>query len=110
MGSRVSFQLFSPVPAVVFIRETRGSGWMPGIVLAFCTALTLCPASAQIYHVQELNTTQIQNLDRLHTAVILVGGILEEHGPYLPSYTDGYVNEFIATEVAKAIAARPGWK
>jgi hypothetical protein len=56
MGSRVSFQLFSPVPAVVFIRETSGSGWlrMPGIVLAYCTALTLCPASAQIYHVQEL--------------------------------------------------------
>lgn len=38
-----------------------------------------------------------------------MGGILEEHGPYLPSYTDGYWNERIARDLAEAIAARPGW-
>jgi len=83
---------------------------MPILVLFYCTTADLLPASAQVYHVQEMNTTQIQSLDRGHTVVILVGGILEEHGPYLPSYTDGYVNEFIAQQVANGIAARPGWK
>jgi creatinine amidohydrolase/Fe(II)-dependent formamide hydrolase-like protein len=38
------------------------------------------------------------------------GGILEEHGPYLPSYADGYVNERVATALGDAIAKRPGWK
>jgi creatinine amidohydrolase/Fe(II)-dependent formamide hydrolase-like protein len=41
-----------------------------------------------MYRVAELNTEQIRALDRARTAVILPGGILEEHGPYLPSYTD----------------------
>src|SRR4029450_11055793 len=36
-------------------------------------------------------------------------GILEEHGPLLPSYSDGYQSEFIATRVADAIAARSEW-
>jgi hypothetical protein len=49
------------------------------------TALALS-ASAQVYHVQEMSTMQIQGLDRSHTAVFLVGGILEEHGPtFLPT-------------------------
>ena len=112
MHSSLSFQPISPLPPVTSIRDTgrpRCLG-IATLVFFFCTALALRQASAQIYHVEEMNTAQIQNLDRLHTAVILVGGILEEHGPYLPSYTDGYVNEFIAREVAIAIAARPGWK
>ena len=37
------------------------------------------------------------------------GGILEEHGPYLPSYTDGYLNQRLTDSLAAAIAARPGW-
>ena len=44
------------------------------------------------------------------TAVILPGGILEEHGPYLPSYSDGFVNERLADSLAGAIVARQGWK
>jgi creatinine amidohydrolase len=64
---------------------------------------------AQILDVRELNSEQIQGLDRDHTAVILQGGILEEHGPYLPSYSDGYQTEFIAARLAEAIVARPGW-
>ena len=82
----------------------------PILKLLLCVAAGPWPAYGQVYHVQEMNTTQIQSLDRLRTAAILVGGILEEHGPYLPSYTDGYVNEFIAQQVANTIAARPGWK
>ena len=34
---------------------------------------------------------------------------MEEHGPYLPSYSDGYQNERYTAELAAAIAARPGW-
>jgi creatinine amidohydrolase/Fe(II)-dependent formamide hydrolase-like protein len=41
--------------------------------------------------------------------VIVVGGILEEHGPWLPSYTDGYASEKLAADLATAIGRRPGW-
>jgi creatinine amidohydrolase len=67
-------------------------------------------ASAQVLYVQDLNTRQILDLDRAKTAVILPGGILEEHGPYLPAFTDGYLSQRMAADVAGAIAARPGWK
>src|SRR6185436_5832366 len=66
-------------------------------------------AQAQVLRVAELNTEQIRALDRAKTAVILVGGILEEHGPYLPSFTDGYFSERLAGDLAESIAARPGW-
>ena len=66
-------------------------------------------ASAQIYRLADLNTRQIQALDRQHTAVVIPGGILEEHGPYLPAYTDGYAIEAYARELSRAIVARPGW-
>ena len=66
-------------------------------------------ASAQIYKLAEMNTRQIQALDRQHTVVLIPGGILEEHGPYLPSYTDGYADEAYTDALAAAIVARPGW-
>jgi creatinine amidohydrolase/Fe(II)-dependent formamide hydrolase-like protein len=68
------------------------------------------PAAAQVLSVQDLNTRQIRDLDRNKTAIILVGGILEEHGPYLPAFTDGYLSQRMAADVARAVAARPGWK
>jgi creatinine amidohydrolase/Fe(II)-dependent formamide hydrolase-like protein len=34
---------------------------------------------------------------------------MEEHGPYLPSFNDGYANEFATRRLAEAIVARPGW-
>jgi creatinine amidohydrolase/Fe(II)-dependent formamide hydrolase-like protein len=67
-------------------------------------------ATAQVLHVEDLNTRQIRELDRTHTAIILPGGILEEHGPYLPAFTDGYLSQRLAADVARAVAARPGWK
>lgn len=84
----------------------------PRCAAGISAALLAClPAlgRAQVLRVAELNTEQIRRLDRAKTAVILTGGILEEHGPYLPSFTDGYTNEHLARGVAEAIAARPGW-
>jgi creatinine amidohydrolase/Fe(II)-dependent formamide hydrolase-like protein len=77
-------------------------------------ALLICgvaglPAAAQIFNLGEMNTEQIRKLDRNTTVVLIPGGILEEHGPYLPSYTDGYVNAYIAEKLAAAIVARPHW-
>ena len=68
------------------------------------------PAFAQIYHVKEMNTEQIKALDREKTVVLLPGGILEEHGPYLPSFSDGYMAERRTEDLANAIVERPGWK
>jgi creatinine amidohydrolase len=77
-------------------------------VLGFVLGLA-STSSAQVLRVAELNTEQIRGLDRQRTVVILPGGILEEHGPYLPSYSDGYYNERLARDLAEAIAGRPGW-
>ena len=67
------------------------------------------PSTSRVLNEAELTTTQIAALDRAHTLVILEGGILEEHGPYLPSFSDGYQSDFLATKVADVAAARPGW-
>ncbi|HKP68282.1 MAG TPA: creatininase family protein [Pyrinomonadaceae bacterium] len=66
-------------------------------------------ANGQVYRVAEMNATQIRALDKQKTVVILPGGVLEQHGPHLPSFTDGYSNEWITQKVAASIAARPGW-
>ena len=65
---------------------------------------------AQILDLRDLNVNDIRALDRQRTAVILQGGILEEHGPYLPVYSDGWVNEYLTRQLAEALVARPGWK
>lgn len=65
--------------------------------------------AAQVLRMAELNTRQIQALNLQKTAVLIPGGILEEHGPYLPSYTDGYAIDAYTQELAKAIVGRPGW-
>jgi creatinine amidohydrolase/Fe(II)-dependent formamide hydrolase-like protein len=83
---------------------------MRRILILVSLALFFCgSASAQIYRVAELNTEQIRALDRQKTVVLLPGGVLEQHGPYLPSFTDGYMNEWWTQELAEEIAARPGW-
>lgn len=65
--------------------------------------------SAQIYRVAEMNAEQIRKLNKDKTVVLIPGGILEEHGSHLPSFTDGYWNERVTEELAKAISAKPGW-
>jgi creatinine amidohydrolase/Fe(II)-dependent formamide hydrolase-like protein len=80
-----------------------------GATLIIILALPLRNAFAQIYQVTDMNTEQLRAIDRNKSVVLLPGGILEEHGPYLPSYSDGYYNERITQELASAIVARPGW-
>ena len=64
---------------------------------------------AQIYNVKEMNTEQIKALDREKTVVLLPVGILEEHGPYLPSGSDAYITERRTSDLANALVERPGW-
>ena len=80
------------------------------LAVAIVFAVHVVPAAAQIHHVTEMNTEQIRALDRGKTVVLLPGGILEEHGPYLPSFADGFVSARVTQMVAEAIVARPGWK
>ena len=58
-------------------------------------------ASADIFHVADLNTLQIRGLDRAKTVVLLPGGFLEEHGPYLPAFTDGILSDRLTKELAR---------
>ena len=78
-------------------------------VLCCLQVTAAATASAQIYDMREMNATEIAALDQQKTVIIIPAGILEQHGPYLPSYTDGYRNEYQARRVAEAIIARPGW-
>jgi len=79
-----------------------------GILLAAVMPLSQ-QIAAQVVRIAEMNTRQIQALNLQKTVVLIPGGILEEHGPYLPSYTDGYAIDAYTQELAKAIVARPGW-
>jgi creatinine amidohydrolase/Fe(II)-dependent formamide hydrolase-like protein len=92
------------MPAPDFRSLTRIA--LMGALLGAAGAAT----AGAIHHVAEMNTRQIDALPRDRTVVILPGGILEEHGPYLPSQSDGYMNERMTQELAQAIAARPGWE
>lgn len=83
---------------------------MKRTLLVTLTALLFPPlASAQTYRVAEMNAEQIRILNREKTVVLIPGGILEEHGSYLPSFTDGYWNERVTQELADAITKKPGW-
>ena len=75
-----------------------------------CLGLSLVlPSHAQIYDMRELATVDIRDLDLDRTVIIIPAGILEQHGPYLPSFTDGYRNEYYAQRVAESIVERDGW-
>lgn len=80
-----------------------------GVVISAVAMLLAQPGNCQIYKLAEMNTRQIAALDRQKTVVIIPGGIMEEHGPYLPSFTDGYVTQAYTESLAEAIVARPGW-
>jgi creatinine amidohydrolase/Fe(II)-dependent formamide hydrolase-like protein/ketosteroid isomerase-like protein len=63
-----------------------------------------------VVRVGDLNTRQIRALDRDRTVVFLQGGMLEEHGPYLPAFTDGILSERLTSELAGGVAAKkPEW-
>lgn len=80
---------------------------MLGVLVA--STLTPSPASAQVRKLAELTTEQIRALNKDKTIVLIPGGMLEEHGPFLPSFTDGYRNEATTEELARHVAARTGW-
>jgi creatinine amidohydrolase len=77
------------------------------VVLLALSPLTLTSA-AQIHRVAQMNADQIRALDKQRTVVILPGGILEQHGPHLPSFTDGFSNEWLAQRLADAIVEVTG--
>jgi hypothetical protein len=55
-----------------------------GILLA-AVMFSSQQAAAQVLRIAEMNTQQIRALNLQKTVVLIPGGILEEHGPYLPS-------------------------
>lgn len=81
------------------------------LVLLLASALFATPAApSKIIRVGDLNTRQIRALDRSRTVVVLQGGMLEEHGPYLPAFTDGVLSDRLTAELAAGIASkRPQW-
>jgi creatinine amidohydrolase len=78
------------------------------ILIISCLLFTSV-TGAQVRKLAEMNTEQIKALNKDKTVVILTGGIVEEHGPYLPVFSDGYWSERVAQDVAAAIAKRPEW-
>ena len=81
------------------------------VIMGLIVVLPITPriTSAQVLKLAELNTEQVRALNKDNTIVLIPGGILEEHGPFLPSFTDGYRNEATTAELARAVAARRGW-
>lgn len=80
-------------------------------LIVFALGCAVSSTVAQVVRVVEMKTGEIRALDRSKTVVLLPGGILEEHGPYLPAYTDGVLSERLTQELAQAIVAgKPGWK
>jgi creatinine amidohydrolase/Fe(II)-dependent formamide hydrolase-like protein len=73
------------------------------------TAAFAVTASARVYDGATITAAQFAALDREKTAVILPGGILEEHGPYLPSNSDGLIAKWLANALAQDVASQPGW-
>jgi creatinine amidohydrolase/Fe(II)-dependent formamide hydrolase-like protein len=78
-----------------------------------CLALVVLGAETlpgQVLRVADLNTRQITALDRAKTVVLLQGGMLEEHGPYLPSFTDGILSARLTDALAEGISRQlPDW-
>ena len=78
-----------------------------GLLVLLCGA---SPAGAQVLRLIDLNAAQLRALDRSKPVVLLTGGMLEEHGPYLPAYTDGILSDRLTQEIARSVVAKkPGW-
>src|SRR5262249_48014249 len=71
--------------------------------LAVVLAFWCVPAAAEVLHFADLTSRQTGKLDRARTVLIVPGGILEEHGPYLPNGADGIFNQRLANDLADAI-------
>jgi creatinine amidohydrolase/Fe(II)-dependent formamide hydrolase-like protein len=82
---------------------------MRKIVIVLCTLALTLPVFGKVLRVAEMTVDEIRKLDRARTAVILPGGILEQHASHLPSFSDGYLNTDVAESLAESISAREGW-
>jgi creatinine amidohydrolase/Fe(II)-dependent formamide hydrolase-like protein len=83
---------------------------LAAVLVAGALIAAASPAATQVVRVGDLNTAQIRGLDRAKTAVFLSGGILEEHGPYLPAYTDGVLSSRLTQELAQTVVRqKAGW-
>lgn len=80
----------------------------PVVTTALVFLLVPVVVGAQVLRVSELSVRDLSALDRERTVVVIPGGLLEEHGPYLPSFTDGYLSEWIAERTAEALVAERG--
>jgi creatinine amidohydrolase len=78
-------------------------------LLAFRFFWSPLKTTSQVLHFSSMNTRSIEKLDRSKTVVIIPGGILEEHGPYLPSGSDNIFSQKWANHLAASIASQPGW-
>lgn len=81
---------------------------------AILTAAVLCataaPAAARVLRLADLTTTAVRALDKSRTVLVLPGGMMEEHGPYLPAYTDGILSDRLTDELTRALAQKkPDW-
>ena len=79
-------------------------------ILVCLVVLRALPATADVLRITDLTTAKIRSLDRSKTVVILSGGMLEEHGPYLPANTDGILSDRLTGELTRALTAqKPDW-
>ncbi|MDZ7644296.1 MAG: creatininase family protein [Woeseiaceae bacterium] len=74
------------------------------LVVAFSLAVAPLCLAGEIHAAAELSVSDLEELDRSNTVVILPGGLFEEHGPYLPTFTDGYLNQTVSAKLASQLA------
>ncbi len=77
-------------------------------VFTLATAARAADSGRQSYRAKEMTNAQYGALDRSRTVVLWTTSILEEHGPYLPAFVDGYISERLVEDVAAAIVEK-GW-
>ena len=77
---------------------------MRRFVLVTLLVFASAPMRGAVYQLAELSSEKIRSLDRTNAVVIIPGGIIEEHGPYLPTFTDGYWNERVTGRLANALS------
>ncbi len=78
-------------------------------LMTFMLLVGARPVTGQVTYLAELSTTDVDQLNRDSTVVILPLGVLEEHGPHLPVFTDGFTAQWLTKELAEEIVTRRGW-
>lgn len=73
------------------------------LLLSFAAPSTF---AGNIFRYADMNIREIAALDAARTVVLLPGGILEQHGPYLPAATDTHMSTHLARTLAAAITRK----